>query len=217
MSPTDEFAASLLIVRQGANKRASSPLYLQAAQCYFTDMQRLDSIISKPNMPQVAIIVAMTENHVIGSAKNIPWHLPEDLQLFKHLTMGRTLIMGRKTHTSIGRPLPGRNNIVLSRTQEGLPGVEVCDSFIAGLTAAAQYGNQVFVIGGAELYRKALPIASEVHISWVKDVFPGDVYFPDFDLEEWIVCKDVDYSAFHYVHYQRKVPPAEIIRRSQGQ
>ena len=155
-------------------------------------------------MPQVAIIVAMTENHVIGSAENIPWHLPEDLQLFKRLTMGCTLLMGRKTYTSIGHPLPGRDTIVLSRSRDALPGIQICNSFMAGLTAATQLGNQVFVVGGTELYRKALSIASELHISWVKDFIPGDVYFPEFDLEEWIVCKEVDYTGFCYRHYRRK-------------
>ena len=145
----------------------------------------------------------MTKDQVIGSGADLPWHLPADLQLFKQLTMGYTLLMGRKTYASIGRPLPGRNNIVLSRSQDGFPGVQVCDSFMAGLNAAAQYGNQVFVIGGAELYRKALPIASDLHISWVKDVVLGDVYFPDFDLDKWVVCKELDYSAFHYARYQR--------------
>jgi len=168
-------------------------------------MQRLNDITSQPNMPQVAIIVAMTEDQIIGSGEDLPWHLPEDLQLFKHLTMGSTLIMGRKTHTSVGRPLPGRNNIVLSHSQDKLPGVQVCDSFIAGLTAATQYGNQVFVIGGAELYQKALPIASELHISWIKDAVHGDVYFPEFDRADWIPCEEVDYTRFRYTHYQRKV------------
>ena len=103
-------------------------------------------------MPQVAIIVAMTKDRVIGTGNGLgnglPWHLPEDLQIFKHLTMGSAIIMGRKTHATIGRPLPGRHNIVLSRCQEELPGVQLCKSFAAGLTSAAQIGRPVFVIGG---------------------------------------------------------------------
>lgn len=168
-------------------------------------MQRQNNITSQPDMPQIAIIVAMTKDHVIGSGNALPWHLPEDLQRFKELTMGCTIIMGRKTYTSIGHPLPGRHNIVLSRSRTELPGVQLCSSFMTGLTAAAQIGQKVFVIGGGELYRKALPIAAELHISWIKDVVPGDVYFPDFNLADWIVCEDVDYSEFRYVHYQRKV------------
>jgi len=147
----------------------------------------------------------MTRDRVIGSGANLPWHLPEDLQLFKRLTMGCTIIMGRKTYASIGRPLPGRHSIVLSHSQDEFPGVQLCDSFIAGLTAAAQLGQSIFVIGGAELYRKALPIASELHISRIKDAVPGDVYFPEFDRADWISCEEVDYPAFHYTLYRRKV------------
>lgn len=146
----------------------------------------------------------MTKDQVIGSGEDLPWHLPEDLQLFKQLTMGCTLLMGRKTYASIGRPLPGRNTIILSRSRDELPGVQVCDSFIAGLTAATQYSNQVFVIGGTELYRKALPIASELHISWIKDSVPGDVYFPEFDFTNWIVCEEVEHPGFCYKRYRRK-------------
>jgi dihydrofolate reductase len=167
-------------------------------------MQRPNDVPSQPSLPQVAIIVAMTRNRVIGSGRKLPWHLPEELQLFKQLTMGCTIIMGRKTYTSIGHPLQGRHSIVLSRTQDELPGVQVCDSFIAGLTAAAQMGHPVFVIGGAELYRKALSIASDLHISWVKNDVPGDVFFPEFDLAEWSTSKEVDYTGFLYTLYRRK-------------
>lgn len=167
-------------------------------------MQRQKDITSQPDMPQVAIIVAMTKDQVIGSGDALPWHLPEDLQHFKELTMGCTIIMGHKTYISIGHPLPGRHNIVLSRSQTELPGVQLCSSFMAGLNAAAKLGHKVFIIGGEELYRKALPIAAELHISWVKDAFPGDRYFPGFDLSDWIPCGEVSYSGFRYVHYQRK-------------
>jgi dihydrofolate reductase len=167
-------------------------------------MSQQDNVSPQPNVPHIAIIVAMTRDRIIGSGDGLPWHLPEDLQLFKRLTMGCTIIMGRKTYTSIGRPLPGRHNIVLSRSQKQLPGVQVCDNFMAGLTVAAQLGRKVFVIGGEEIYRKALPIASELHISWVKDSVLGDVYFPELDLGNWIVCESVDHPGFRYIRYQRK-------------
>lgn len=162
---------------------------------------------SKPGIPKVAIIVAMTSERVIGSGDTLPWHLPEDLQLFKRLTMGHTIIMGRKTYQSIGRPLPGRHNIVLGQFQKAPPGIQVCSSFMAGLISAAKIGHQVFVIGGENLYRKALPIASELHVSWVKDSVSGDVYFPEFALTDWIACEEMDRSAFHYIRYRRKNAP----------
>lgn len=155
-------------------------------------------------LPGLSLIVAMTKEHVIGSGKSLPWQLPEDLQLFKKLTMGGTIIMGRKTYDTIGRPLPGRHNIVVSRSELSIAGIQTASSLIDALTFAAQYGKPVFVIGGAELYRKALQIASELHISWVKGAFSGDTYFPDFNPEDWIVVAEEDYSDFRYVRYNRK-------------
>lgn len=168
-------------------------------------MQRQDDDTTLAGMPDLAIIVAMTRDRIIGSGGSLPWHLREDLQLFKRLTAGGTLIMGRKTHASIGRPLPGRHNIVLSRSSQKIPGVLQCDNFKSGLRAAAQQGRPIFVIGGAQLYRKALMIATELHVSWVKDDYTGDVYFPEFDLADWCSCEECDYPGFRYVRYHRKV------------
>lgn len=155
-------------------------------------------------LPKIAIIVAMTEDHVIGAESGLPWHLPEDLQLFKTLTLGNTVIMGRKTFTSIGKPLPGRHNIVLSRKDNPLVGVEVYPNLLKGLAAAAKHGKPVFVIGGAEVYEKALPIAAEMHISWVEDKYQGDTYFPEFDLNQWQKASQKSCPGFTYTHYLRK-------------
>ncbi len=152
----------------------------------------------------MAIIVAMTRGRVIGSGGGIPWHLPADLQLFKSLTTGGTLIMGRKTHESIGRPLPRRHNIVLSRSWKELPGVQLCTSFRTALDEAMQRQRPVFIIGGAELYRKALPIAQELHISWVEKDFTGDTHFPPLELSDWLCCEEKDFPGFHYARYRRK-------------
>ncbi len=116
-------------------------------------MQQTDNQHTTKKVPRVSIIVAMTNQRVIGDRQGLPWHLPEDLQLFKRKTLGTTVIMGRKTYQSIGRPLPGRLNIVLSRTHEAFSGVKICHSFCEGLKEAADHGLPVFVIGGAELYR----------------------------------------------------------------
>lgn len=156
------------------------------------------------NRPEVAIIVAMTRDRVIGSDGGIPWHLPEELQLFKRLTTGGTLIMGRKTHESIGHPLPGRHNIVLSRSVQELPGVQLCTSFRAARGEALQRQRPVFVIGGAELYRQALPISQELHISWIEKDFAGDTRFPPFALSDWSCCEENDFPGFHYGRYRRK-------------
>jgi len=154
--------------------------------------------------PEIAIVAAMTRDRVIGLGDRPPWDLPEDLHLFKRLTIGGTVVMGRKTYESIGHPLPGRQNIILSRSLTGLPGVMVSNNFTAGLEAASRFGRAVFIIGGAELYRKALPLASVLHISWVKKSFHGDVYFPEFDLAEWTEVEEQDYPGFRYVNYLRR-------------
>lgn len=156
------------------------------------------------DLPKLSIIVAMTNARVIGDQCGLPWHLPEDLQLFKRITMGKTVIMGRRTYQSIGQPLQGRHNIVLSRSPEQLSGIQVCTSFEEGLISAARYGESIFIIGGTELYRKALPIAAELHISWVYENLSGDVFFPALDLSKWIVCSESEYAGFKHVVYKRK-------------
>ena len=161
--------------------------------------------MSRPAMPpEVAIIVAMTNDRVIGLGDSMPWDLPEDRHLFKELTRGNTVIMGRKTYESISQPLADRRNIVLSRTLTALRGVTVCRSFPAGLQAARQFGRPVFVIGGAGLYQEALPVASTLHISWVDKSYAGSVYFPEFELADWTVAEEQDYPGFHYVRYLRQ-------------
>ena len=166
-------------------------------------MQQPNSNQNTKSLPTVSIIVAMTSERVIGTQQDLPWHLAEDLKLFKRKTLGKTVIMGRKTHQSIGQPLPGRHNIVLSRAPETLAGVQVCSSFIKGLAEAARYGRPIFVIGGAKLYEKALPIAAELHISWVEENAVGDIHFPPFDLDDWRVLSVTEYSGFNHIHYQR--------------
>jgi len=154
--------------------------------------------------PEVAIIAAMTRDRVIGLGNRLPWDLPEDRRLFKNLTTGNAVIMGRKTYESINRPLANRRNIVLSRTLTDLPGVTVCRNFIEGLETASQFGQPVFIIGGAELYRLALPVASVLHISWVKKSYAGSIYFPEFELADWVMAEQKDYPDFHYVRYLRE-------------
>ena len=135
-------------------------------------------------MQTISLIAAIGRNGVIGSAGAIPWRLPADQQRFKQVTMGRPLIMGRKTHESIGRPLPGRRNIVVSRRPGyQAAGCEVVTSFEAALAAAGD--GEIFVIGGAELYRAALPSADRLYLTWVDLAPAGDVSFPAYGLDQW--------------------------------
>jgi len=140
---------------------------------------------------RVALIVAMGENRVIGRAGALPWRLPEDLKHFKSLTMGKPIIMGRKTFRSIGRALPGRANIVVTRDRAfGADGVDVVHSLDDALATArdaagALGADEIMVIGGAEIYAGALGRAGRVYLTEVHAAPDGDAFFPMFDPAEW--------------------------------
>jgi dihydrofolate reductase len=137
----------------------------------------------------VAVIAAVAQGGVIGHQGRMPWHLPEDLRRFKHLTIGHHLIMGRRTFESIGRALPGRTTIVLSRRadwprQGKGDGVLRCRSLAEALQMTAG-DPQPFVVGGAEIYRCALPLASRMYITRLDANFDGDTHFPEVDWAAW--------------------------------
>ncbi|HET7201841.1 MAG TPA: dihydrofolate reductase [Steroidobacteraceae bacterium] len=135
--------------------------------------------------PLVSIVVAMDERDAIGHEGGLPWRLPGDLKRFKALTMGKPVVMGRKTWESIGKPLPGRHNIVVTR-RRGLevPGVTVVDSVTAAITAAGD-APEVCIIGGAEIYRLALPITDVLHVTRVHATVAADTHFPSIDPADW--------------------------------
>ena len=133
----------------------------------------------------ISIIVAVAENGTIGSDNRLPWHLPDDLKHFKALSLGKPVVMGRRTFDSIGRPLPGRTNIVVSRRSElAIEGVLVVHSLDAALKAAASAPETV-VIGGAEIFRQVLPRTNTIHLTRVHARVAGDVFFPQLDPAQW--------------------------------
>lgn len=133
-------------------------------------------------LPPLALIVAVARDGIIGRDGALPWHLPEDLRHFKRLTRGHAIVMGRRTFESIGRPLPERRNLVVSRTLVAPPpGVELFPSLDAALAAARTTDPEPFVIGGAALYAEALPRATTLHLTEVDRDVSGDVRFPAFD------------------------------------
>jgi dihydrofolate reductase len=151
---------------------------------------------------RIVLVAAVADNGVIGVAGGMPWHLPEDFAHFKRVTAGHTLVMGRATYDSIGRPLPGRPNLVVTRDRGwAADGVEVAHSLEEALTAASAYDGDVAVIGGATMYAAALPLAdgqvlTEVHLSP-----EGDTFYPPFDAAAWTEVRrergtsaDVDYE-----------------------
>lgn len=139
----------------------------------------------KPARPRISIIVAYAANRVIGRDGKMPWHLSDDLKRFRQLTMGHHIVMGRKTWESIGRLLPGRKHIIVSR-QSGyeVAGAQVVTSIEAAITAA-RGDDQVFVIGGGEIYAVALPLAQRILATEIEQEFEGGAHFPKIDLSGW--------------------------------
>ena len=130
---------------------------------------------------KTALIVAMTNDRVIGKDNDMPWHLPEDLKLFKATTSGHIIAMGRKTYESIGRPLPNRENFVISRKESKIEGCSVFKSVQDCINAAKDSDKILFFIGGGQIYSEVVDLVDEMHISYVKDSPDGDTYFPEFD------------------------------------
>jgi dihydrofolate reductase len=156
------------------------------------------------DIKDMIIMVAMTAERVIGRRGHLPWNIPEDLALFRNMTLGHALIMGRRTFDSIGKPLPGRTNIVVSRSMKPVAGVIVCRDFSQAVERAKRLKGKVFFIGGYEIYRQALPVAGRMSVSWIKKDYAGDCRFPDYDHEDWSVEEQRDYPEFVHVVYRRK-------------
>jgi dihydrofolate reductase len=136
----------------------------------------------------VSLIAAVAQNLVIGNAGKLPWRLPDDLARFKEITLGHSVIMGRKTFESLGKPLAGRRNIVLTKDASlSFPGCEMARTFEDVMTLATH--EEVFVIGGASVYALFLPVAHRLYLTHVEGNFPGDVFFPEVDWEQWRTVK----------------------------
>ena len=135
--------------------------------------------------PLISLIVAMAQNGVIGRENSLPWRLPEDLKRFRSFTLGKPILMGRKTFESIGRPLPERTNLVLTRDRRWYAhGVIVVHSVAEALSRAAA-SEELVAIGGAEIYRLLLPLARRMYLTHVQADVPGDITFPEFDSTQW--------------------------------
>ena len=165
-------------------------------------------------MALTALVAALARNRVIGVGNRLPWRLPEDLARFKRLTMGAPVIMGRKTRESIGRPLPGRRNIVVTRERAATwEGCVVAHSLDEAL-ALADDAAEAFVIGGAELYAQALPRADRLYLTLIDADYAGDAWFPEFDAAAWReVARESGVSAdglgYAFVDYERDPVPSD--------
>jgi dihydrofolate reductase len=146
-------------------------------------------------MTHLSLIVAMDENRLIGNANQLPWYLPADLAFFKRTTMGKPIIMGRKTFESIGKPLPGRRNIVITRNPDfSADGCDVVSDIDTALARCAG-ADELMLIGGASLYGQLIAQTSSMYITRVHHAFSGDTWFPEFDPRDWKVVDQQDFDA----------------------
>lgn len=162
---------------------------------------------------KISIIVAMAENRAIGYRNKLPWsRLPEDLKRFKEITLGHTIIMGRKTFESIGRALPGRKNIIVTSDKNYASKALDC-IIVSSINDAIQKtealdGDEIFVIGGAEIYKQFLPMAEKIYLTLVHKEWPGDAFFPDLDLVKWEEIERADNKDYSFVTLIKKQSPA---------
>jgi dihydrofolate reductase len=147
-------------------------------------------------------IAAMSQNRVIGQGNTIPWHLPEDFKWFKQTTTGHIIVMGRKTYESIGRLLPNRTTVILTRSGLNVPGAVMLRD-LAALQPATD-GRETFICGGAEIYRQALPLCSDLYLTLVKRTVEGDAFFTPFEDQFELVETLRDTPEFSILHYRRK-------------
>ncbi len=160
-------------------------------------------------MKTLSLIVALAKNNVIGNKNALPWHLPEDLKRFRALTMGHHIIMGRKTYESLGRLLPGRTTVIVTRNKSyKVEGALIANSLEAAI-ALCKDDDEPFLIGGAELYKVGLKLATRLYITQVHAEFEGDAFFADIDLTHWQLSEKKDHvsaSGLEYsdLIYQRK-------------
>jgi len=162
-------------------------------------------MMRKDALPTVSIVVAMSRNNIIGFQNHLPWHLPADLKYFKQLTLNKTVVMGRKTFESIGRPLPQRENIVLSRQP-----IQIEDCKVISDLKELSFDKEIMIIGGAQIYALTLPLVNDLYITWVDGEFEGDTFFPDIDFKAWEILNieshlpdDKNIFSYHFTHYRR--------------
>ena len=165
----------------------------------------------KGDVKMISLMVAHDPNRVMGVNNDLPWHIPEDLKYFKEQTMGKAMVMGRKTYESIGRPLPGRLSIVITRNPayKAAPGVVVVTDLNEAVQKAKEYADEVMIIGGAEIFKLSMAIADRLYITEIHETFDGDTFFPEYD-EGWQLKETTEVmtsktgTTFSYLIYDKK-------------
>lgn len=161
--------------------------------------------------PEEIIVAAVARNGIIGAQGGIPWHCPEELRLFRAITLGGTVIMGRRTYQSIGHPLVGRRNIVVSSTLQEVAGITVVRSFAAAVVIALTALAPIYYCGGAQIYAQALERADAIYLSRMNADAEGDVLFPVIDPRIWQMVREERFADFIHLHYRRRNPLESVI------
>ncbi len=156
------------------------------------------------------IVVAISENNAIGKNNQLLWYLPADLKHFKQITTGHTVVMGRKTFDSVGKPLPNRRNIIITRQKISIEGCEVASSINEAFALCADE-QEVFIVGGAEIYRQSIHLTDRIYLTIVHQKFDADSYFPEFNYNEWVETEREDHEpdeknklAYSFITLQRR-------------
>lgn len=154
----------------------------------------------------IILIAALDPKNGIGIDGKLPWHIKDDLKLFKVRTLNHTIVMGRKTFESIGKPLPKRNNCVVSRNKsyQAVDGVEFISDFKDFLVKNELTEESIYVIGGAEIYKQALPFAKQLALSMVKQEYSCDTFFPEFDIEQYNEIEKLEFDEFRFLLLEKK-------------
>ena len=158
----------------------------------------------------VTIVVAISENYVIGKDNKLLWHIPNDLKHFREITTGRTIIMGRKTYESVGKPLPKRRNIIITRQNIKIEGCEVVNS-IGEALELCKGEDEVFIVGGAEIYRQSMKLTNRIYLTIIHKEFEGDSFFPRINEQEWKEVSREDHQPdeknllpYSFITYERE-------------
>lgn len=159
----------------------------------------------------ISLMVAHDPDRVIGLNNDLPWHIPEDLAYFKEKTMGKAMVMGRKTYESIGRPLPGRLSIIVTRNKDysAVEGVVVVHDLDEAIAKASEYAEEVMIIGGAEIFKLSMEVADRLYITEIGQHFEGDTFFPEYN-SEWQLTEKTEVmtskngTTFSYLVYDKK-------------
>jgi len=198
--------------REEGTEGAGAPAVAARGERAACNDQGADRRMSRPeSSPIISLIVALSKNRAIGVENRLPWHLPEDLKRFRALTRGHPVIMGRKTFESIGRLLPERQNVIVTRQADyRVAGADVVHSLEEALRLARADSGEIFVIGGGEIYRQALQMADRIYLTWVDVDVEGDAFFPEWNTQDFVTVANEVHPGYRFETLERIAGQEEL-------